>query len=141
MISRIMLTTLCFQDMGHGLCSKHFISLIAELLRIFRETLRGISLTRISCRHVLSRTFGKTKLSFHEQHRGTFANPWICMQCTLLYKPPTRTFRSLLIYIYICVFIYLFVNLFICLRISIYTLYIYICMYVCMDTHICLLIY
>ena len=26
MISRIMLTTLCFQDMGYGLCWKHFLS-------------------------------------------------------------------------------------------------------------------
>ena len=45
MISRIMLTTLCFQDMGHALYWKHFLLLLLSrnYRGSFAEILCGIS--------------------------------------------------------------------------------------------------
>ena len=77
MISRIMLTTLCFHDMGHGLCWKHVLSLLlprnyrgsfAKFYAAFPES--GYLDDMCYVKLLRNRNF-----ALREYHCGTFANP------------------------------------------------------------------
>ena len=95
---------------GHGpwpmleICS--FVATVAELWRIFRETLRGISWKRIAWRHVLRKAFAKTCTNF--PFANTIAelseSPQIYMQCKLYINLlPGPLDRCSCTYIYICI--------------------------------------